>query len=114
MFGRELSLPDELFDISQLNQPEQDVPEYIQILRSHLKRAHEVTRINIGHAQRRQKRVYDRKLFTRTFEPGDSVYKLNTQIRVGQTTKFKPIYNGPYLVTKVISSVLYRIEIMVF
>ena len=55
-------------------------------------------------------RVYDRKLFTRTFEPGDSVYKLNTQIRVGQTTKFKPIYNGPYLVTKVISPVLYRIE----
>ena len=54
------------------------------------------------------KRVYDRKLFTRTFEPGDSVYKLNTQIRVGQTTKFKPIYN--FLVTKVISPVLYRIE----
>ena len=110
MFGRELSLPDELFGISQLNQPEQDLPEYIQTLRSHLKRAHEVTRTNIGHAQRRQKRVYDRKLFTRTFEPGDSVYKLNTQIRVGQTTKFKPIYNGPYLVTKVISPVLYRIE----
>ena len=29
---------------------------------------------------------------------------------MGQTTKFKPIYNGPYLDTKVISPVLYRIE----
>ena len=48
MFGRELSLPDELFGISQLNQPEQDIPEYIQTLRSHLKRAHEVTRTKTG------------------------------------------------------------------
>jgi len=58
----------------------------------------------------RQKRYYDQTVAERSFEPGDLVYKLDTATKVGLSTKLKPVYDGPYLVTAVKSPVLYQIE----
>ena len=38
------------------------------------------------------------------------MYKLDTATKVGLTTKLKPVYEGPYLVTKTLSPILYQIE----
>ena len=38
------------------------------------------------------------------------MYQLDTTHRIGQSTKLRPIYTGPFLVVEVLTSVLYRIE----
>ena len=110
MFGRELSIPDEAFGVHAINNINEDPPKYVKDLLEAMRRAHETARITLKEAQKRQKQVYDKKLRTNKFEKGDLVYKLNTKIRVGQSTKLQPIYVGPYLVVKVLSPVLYQIE----
>jgi hypothetical protein len=55
---------------------------------------------------------YDLKAKHRAFEIGDLVYEINsaTKVNVGQSTKLQPIWKGPLLVTKVLSTVLYEVR----
>ena len=46
----------------------------------------------------------------RTYRVGDMVYLINSSTKVGQSKKLKPIWKGPFVVIKVISSVLFRIK----
>ncbi len=61
-------------------------------------------------ARQHQQQQYNKSLCQRSFEPGDLVYKLDSSTKVGISTKLRPVYDGPYLVSQVISPVLYRIE----
>ena len=110
MFGRELSIPDEAFGVHAINNITENPPKYVKYLLEAMRRACETARVTLKESQKRQKQVYDKKLRTNKFEKGDLVYKLNTKIRVGQSTKLQPIYVDPYLVVKVFSPVLYQIE----
>ncbi|CAG2185743.1 unnamed protein product [Mytilus edulis] len=65
---------------------------------------------NIQSAQFRQKRDYDTKLFQRTYDVGDAVYRIDSATKVGESKKLRSPWQGPYLVIKVISPVLYRIQ----
>ena len=72
--------------------------KYVKYLLEAMRRAHETARVILKEAQKRQKQAYDKKL--RKNKNRDLVYKLNTTIRVGQSTKLQPNYVGPYLVAK--------------
>ncbi len=74
-----------------------------------MKRAHDVAREHLQGQQRRQKASYDRNLKEQQFDRGDMVYKLDTTTKIGITSKLKPVYEGPYLVTEVLSPILFRI-----
>ena len=60
----------------------------------------------IQQSQRRQKGDYDLSLEERKYYVDDAVYRFNRSI---QSKKLQPIWSGPWIVTQVISSVLYRI-----
>ncbi|VDH95774.1 Hypothetical predicted protein [Mytilus galloprovincialis] len=57
-----------------------------------------------------QKRDYDTKLFQRTYDVGDANYRIDSATNVGESKKLRSPWQGPYLVIKVISPVLYRIQ----
>ncbi len=57
--------------------------------------------------QHRQKCSYDIKHFQNRFNCGDLVYKQDDSTKVGQSKKLRPIWVGPYIVERVLSSALY-------
>ena len=61
-------------------------------------------------SQQRQKRDYDLRLEERKYSVCDAVVRFNRSIVLGQSkNKLQPIWSGPWIVTQVISSLLYRI-----
>ena len=71
--------------------------------------AHREARQKLQQSQRRQKRDHDLRLEERKYSVDDAVYRFNRSIVLGQSKKLPPIWSGPWIVTQVISSVLYRI-----
>ena len=52
----------------------QDPPTWVANLTSNLSKIHKLAREKIGETQLHQKRVYDLKVFQRSFKRGDNVY----------------------------------------
>ena len=61
-------------------------------------------------AQKRQKRLYDTKLRQYAFNLGDYVLLLDQSSKVGISRKLRPIWVGPYIISQVLSPILFRIE----
>ncbi len=56
-----------------------------------------------------KKWTYDQSLFEHPFSIGDMVFKLDISATPGQSCKLQPIYTGPLLVEKVLSTVTYHV-----
>ena len=111
MLGREVLEPIDLMLGTVDQHLRQETPaEYVRKLEERLKRVHKQARDTLLSAQRRQKKDYDLKVLKRKYNVGDLVYLIDSSSKVGQSNKLKPIWNGPYLVIKVISPVLFRIK----
>ena len=111
MLGREVLQP---VDLTFRRDSGSDVAKapakYLLDLRDSLLSARELARENIGAAQRYEKKRYDLFLKSTTFVPGDIVYRLNHVIKPRQSSKLKPPWEGPYVVTEVLSPVLLKIR----
>ena len=83
--------------------------EYVVRLKNILQQVHELARNNLLSSQSRQKKDYDLRLKVKTYEVGDLVYKLDSAKKVGQSPKLQQVWKGPFLVTKVLSPVLFRV-----
>ena len=60
--------------------------------------------------KKRQKKEYDMKLNQHHYDTGDLVYEVNSATKVGCSQKLEKIWNGPFLITKVLSPILYVIQ----
>ena len=111
MLGRETNLPIEvMLGTAEANATSQKPANYVEKLGSTLNRVHTFARENLKAFQLRQKKDYDTKLVENKFQVGDLVLEIDSSTKVGQSSKLKNIWKGPYLVTKVINPVLYEIE----
>ena len=88
----------------------QNAGEYVKKLDEVLRETHGIARNNLKGTLRTRKRDYDVKLNQATYEVGDFVYKINSATRKGVRKKLLPIYDGPFLVTRVLSPVLIEIQ----
>ena len=75
-----------------------------------MRTAQREARQNLQQSQRRQEMDYDLRLEERKYSVDDAVYRFNKSIVLGQSKKIQPIWSGSWIVTEVISSVLYRIS----
>lgn len=108
--GRETTQPiDLILGTCNLNNPEKDIPEYVQDLRTNMVECHEIARSNICKAQHRQKRYYDTNLYQNTYNVGDVVLKVDSATTLGQSSKLKSPWKGPYVILEVKSPVLFKI-----
>jgi hypothetical protein len=109
--GREVNMPsDLLFGVAEANQEEREPVEFLKEVLETSKKVFAKVRDSLRTSQERQKRTYDVKMHQRSYDKGDLVYKLDTSTRKGQSKKLRPIWLGPYVVTEVLSPVLYCIE----
>ena len=112
MLGREVRQPlDLVFDIKSNNSAEGVKPhKCVSKLQERLNKVHSLARKTVGGSQNYQKKFYDHSENQKRYEEGDIVYKLNLAHKTGHSSKLKPIWQGPFLITKVLSPQLYRIN----
>ena len=111
MFGTEINMPaDIMLGTATVNKTDRPVPEHVKQMQESLRLACQAVRVNLGVAQRRQKKEYDAKAYQRTYNRGDLVYKLDESTKIGESKKLRPVYTGPFLITEVISPSLYRVS----
>ena len=87
-----------------------ECPGICSKVKRNLRDAHQFARDHLKTAQSRQKRDYDLRLSERSYEVGDLVYKLHAASKTGQSKKLSKVWDGPYLVTKFLSPVLFKIK----
>ena len=74
-----------------------------------MRETHRIAMENLKGTLLRRKRDYDVKLKQESYEVGDCVYKLNNAAKKGVSKKL-PLYDGPFIVTWVLSPILIEIE----
>ena len=82
--------------------------EYALVLEQRLAGAHEVARRHLGKAAERQKRNYDKRVSSKPYRVGDSVWLHNIRRKKGTNPKLDCPWEGPYLVVSVLSDVIQR------
>ena len=109
--GYEVQVPaDIMFGVPSDENRDTSPAEFIINLRCRMEEAFTEARKRLRSAQERQKAYYDVKARMMSFDVGDVVYRRNSAFKVGDSRKLNPLYTGPYLVTEVISPILYRVE----
>lgn len=109
MLGREIEVPLDVITESSPDAPPL-TSEYAVALQQRLASAHEVARRHLGKAAERQKRNYDKRVSSKPFRVGDSVWLHNVRRRKGRNPKLDSPWEGPYLVVSALSDVTYRIQ----
>ena len=109
MLGREIEVPLDVVTESTSDMPPLST-EYALALQQRLAGAHEVARRHLGRAAERQKRNYDKRVSSKPFRVGDSVWLHNVRRKKGRNPKLDCPWEGPYLVVSVLSDVTYRIQ----
>ncbi|CAC5372989.1 unnamed protein product [Mytilus coruscus] len=104
MLGREVILPNHMI----FPFPEQSMftnNNYVEKLQSQLEEIYHLARENLRASAQRQKKDYDTRLSQNQYNKGSLVYRLN-QICKKLTDKWL----GPFVITEIVSSVLYKIR----
>lgn len=109
MLGREIEVPLDVITESTPDTPPLST-EYALALQQRLSGAHEVARRHLGKAAERQKRNYDKRVSSKPFRVGDSVWLHNVRRKKGRNPKLDCPWEGPHLVVSVLSDVTYRIQ----
>ena len=110
MLGRELTLPLDVIAESPFTEEEIEESDYAEQLRMRMQLAHDVARNNLKSAAVRQKRNYDRRTCYGGIKEGTFVWLHNPRRKRGLTTKLCHPWDGPFLVIKRLSDVIFRIQ----
>ena len=111
VFGQEVVQPvDLMLGTAEANKQETLPEDYVSNLRRRISIVNEYARQSLDTAQKRQKRDYDVRLKEAKFNVGDYVYQIDSATKVGQSSKLSAIWKGPYIVSKVYSPIIYKIE----
>ena len=107
--GRELHLPVDLL----LSCPEEHLPvhSYNEKLQKTLETVHEYAREKLQLSSESMKTYYNLRSDDTTFEQGDIVWLYNPWRVPGIGPKFMRPWEGPYVVTKAINDLVYRIQL---
>ena len=109
MFGRELELPIDV--ICSLPQDKYaTAPDYIHELQKRIESAHELARTQLKKSACSQRRHYNLKADGTAYEIGSAVMARIGTKTVGLSPKLQPKWDGPYLVTHLLSDVVVRIQ----
>ena len=110
MLGREALLPLDLV-IGQAESTGKSTTEYAAKLSEQMERTHQFARQHLKLSSDRQKRNYDhRPVNEHQHNRGDAVWLYSPQKKKGICPKLMRHFDGPYLVVKRMSDVLYRIQ----
>ena len=104
MYGRETRAPIDLV-LAVEDEPEgvgTSPNGYVNELLQRQRTAHRIARQTLGGAAERRKKDYDLHVRSREFNQGDWVYYFYPRRYKGRSTKWSRMYNGPFLIVRVI------------
>ena len=111
MMGRDLRLPIDLF----IGRPSEEVPvhrsEYAQQLQSRMEKIHGFAREHLKLKSDKMKEHYDSRAADGELQEGDAAWLHNPQRKKGISPKLSRPWQGPYVVTKKINDLVYRIQL---
>ena len=109
MLGREVRTPLQLM-LPVKQRENKELLQYVQQLKGDMEMAHEKARDGLKRGQMRQKAHREPKANSPEYGVGDIVMLVNSASRVGESKKLSEKWLGPYLITQVISPILYRVS----
>ena len=112
MFGREARLPIDVMFGPPPGEESTSSSQYAFLLRQRLESAYHRVRTQLALQQRRQKTLYDRKVAGHSYSVGDHVWLHCPAVTRGNSRKLHRPWQGPYKIVKVITDVLYRIQLV--
>ena len=95
MFGRELSLPNDLMIGPPSDGGQIDVSDYISQLREKLEVAHQIAREKFNYSAQRQKKYYDNKVNEEPYSEGNFVWVHGIKRKKGLSPKLQRPWEGP-------------------
>jgi len=110
LLGRELKLPLDLLLGSPPEEKSYLVTEYVEKLKEKLGKIHSEVSKQIEIKSARMKSRYDRKVRQTLFQEGNRVWLYNPQRIKGKAPKLQSNWEGPYLIIKKLSDVVYCIQ----
>ena len=84
--------------------------EYVRKLANVIAESHKLARETLRAAQLRQKKDYDTKLVENAYELGDAIYLIDSAKKVGEVSKLRSPWKGSFVITEVISPILYKVK----
>ena len=109
ILGKEIEVPlDVCTELTPYTPPV--ITEYALALQHSLDSIHEEARRHLGKATERQKRNYDKPVFSKPFQVGESIWLHNVRRRNFRNPKLDFPWEGPCFVVSVLSGVTYRIQ----
>ena len=108
MLGRETIQPLDLM-LGHVDFSPVEANDWVKSLISKMSEVHLLAREKIGQNQLRQKRDYDLRQKERSFALGDPVYLRDSSTKVGVSTKLRPPWIGPFVVSSA-NHPLYKLE----
>jgi transposase InsO family protein len=111
LHGREMVLPNEGDLKARVSPGIQDVNQVqrLENLKSSLRKAYKEVRINNRKMHQKNKAYYDKKAKKRTFEVNDKVFLFCPARKPGRCHKFRPFWQGPFMVVQKLSDLNYKI-----
>ena len=111
MFGREIRLPvDLMFGAPESEKDLTDACDYALSLQDKIRKVHGYAREHLTIESERQKRKYNKRLNQKTYGRGAPVWFYNPKRKKGVSPCLQLPWEGPYLVLKRISDVVYKIQ----
>jgi hypothetical protein len=113
VFGREARLPAEIMFGSGAHCVGTEVAsygEYVNRLKNHMQRAHDVAREYLSRSAERQKQSHDARVSFHRYKVGDLIWYLTGKGQLDVTPKLRVPYEGPFLVLKRLTDVTYLIQ----
>ena len=112
MFGRELAMPADIVSgiPEELKDHYKSQNEYVANLQDKLRLVYEKARLTLGKAAERSKRYYDVGVKSKEYKVGQWVLYYLPKATQGRSIKFEKLFNGPFLIVKKYSPILYGIQ----
>lgn len=111
MLGREIRLPmDLMFGRPHDSRPQEPSDVYVENLENNLEDVHQFARVNLRIASDDMKRRYDERATHDSYFVGQAVRYCLPKRRKGLSPKFQSNWDGPYLVKRKISDLIYEIQ----
>ena len=111
MFGREIRLPvDLMFGVPKSEKDLTDTCDYARSLQDKIRKVHGYAREHLTIQSDRQKRKYNQRLNQKTYDRGAPVWFYNPKRKKGVSPCLQLPREGPSLVLKRISDVVYKIQ----
>jgi len=109
MHGREARIPADLV-YGPPDTEESPEDDFVATQQATLRDAFELAREQLGKAASRRKRQYDLRQRPQPFAVGTRVWCLVPRLRQGRYRKWQSMYEGPFVVTRILGPVTYEIR----